>query len=461
MPELTTLWSNFKYFPHQVEAVNWMIAKERDGTTFEDTVLHGGLLADDMGLGKTIEISGLIRNNPVENTLLVVPASLLAQWNSVLERAEFTVYQFKKGNWFRSIDFPGEPAVYLLNYEKLYTSAFSAVTTTTFDRIILDEAHRVRSYTGSAAVVCNAIKAKFRWAVTGTPIVNSLKDVVALYRFIGIKRPNSHWEPELEELSRRIVLRRSIDDMRGVIADVPPEPVFHEIKLDFETPEEEEFYRGIQGQVQGMLYANDTPSSVILGLLRLRQISVHPQVYIESKKKEFPEYNRPDWNLPVTKFEAVRRLLLSEKADANVPKYIFICHFKEEINLLRKYLKENELVNHVFTYDGSQDKKKQALTLALARKTTTSTALLIQIQAGGVGLNLQEFNRVIFLSSWWTSALMSQAVARACRIGQRQTVHVYNFVLNEEKTTNIDRKILDSVRVKKDIQDRFFMGCSQ
>ena len=69
----------------------------------------------------------------------------------------------------------------------------------------------------------------------------------------------------------------------------------------------------------------------------------------------------------------------------------------------------------------------------------TTDVLLIQLQSGGVGLNLQEFDRIIFSGPWWTQAMMNQAVGRAVRIGQKNQVIVHHLLLKEDKTMNIDR----------------------
>jgi SNF2 family DNA or RNA helicase len=74
--------------------------------------------------------------------------------------------------------------------------------------------------------------------------------------------------------------------------------------------------------------------------------------------------------------------------------------------------------------------------------------LLIQLQSGGVGLNLQHFDRIIFSGPWWTSALMEQAIGRAVRIGQTEVVHVFHLVLKEEEALNIDQYMLNKADEK-------------
>jgi SNF2 family DNA or RNA helicase len=71
------------------------------------------------------------------------------------------------------------------------------------------------------------------------------------------------------------------------------------------------------------------------------------------------------------------------------------------------------------------------------------------LQAGGVGLNLQEYDRIVFVSPWWTSALMDQAIARAVRMGQSATVHVYHLALAAEKSGSVDIDKLVSAKAQQ------------
>ena len=77
--------------------------------------------------------------------------------------------------------------------------------------------------------------------------------------------------------------------------------------------------------------------------------------------------------------------------------------------------------------------------------------LLVQLQSGGTGLNLQHFDQIIFTGPWWTKALMDQEVGRAVRIGQKKVVTVYNLYLNEEEALNIDTYMMDKATMKGDL----------
>jgi SNF2 family DNA or RNA helicase len=120
---------------------------------------------------------------------------------------------------------------------------------------------------------------------------------------------------------------------------------------------------------------------------------------------------------------------LKEQIDSEPDhKFIVFCSFIEEMELLAEFLDTTcEL------YHGGLSGKERREVLKRA-KGEDCHVLLIQLQSGGVGLNLQEFTRVVFMSPWWTSALMDQAIARAVRMGQTETVHVIHFLLEEEKT---------------------------
>lgn len=112
----------------------------------------------------------------------------------------------------------------------------------------------------------------------------------------------------------------------------------------------------------------------------------------------------------------------------------------------------------VWQYHGglSSAEKDAVLKETQTPLTGQHQVLLLQLQSGGVGLNLQHFTKVIFMSPWWTSALMDQAIGRAVRIGQLETVTVTMLVLKEEETMNIDAKMLEKAETKRGILQQLF-----
>jgi SNF2 family DNA or RNA helicase len=308
------------------------------------------------------------------------------------------------------------------------------------------------------------IVAPLRWVVTGTPLVNSLKDIVALLAFLGVPySPLWRWEPRYLHLLPHLLLHRSLDSLRGVIQGAPPVPVVHQMVLPFTTKEEEEFYHGVQGSTESMAkkYASELLSSAeaFKLLLRLRQISVHPQIYIDAKRREDSSYEREDWTASSTKLDAISRIIRSDDS-SSTHKYIVFCQFHEEMALIRKSLLADGLVadDHILMYHGALNQTERTAVLKRSKETSQRTVLLLQLQAGGVGLNLQEYDRIVFVSPWWTSALMDQAIARAVRMGQTSVVHVYHLQLAAEKSGSLDIDKLVSAKAhqKREMLTRLF-----
>jgi SNF2 family DNA or RNA helicase len=469
---MRTLWKSFTYFSHQEEGIEWMIDKEMHGTRVSNATVYGGFQCDDMGLGKTIQVVGTIVNHFKPTTLIVAPLAMVETWISICIRAGMRVYTFdSKWKCVTTGSFPfyfrkNRPSVYVTNYEKIIHNPSSF---TAFDRIVLDEAHKIRNPFGSFAKSIQRIKAPIRWAVTGTPLVNSYRDVVSLLAFVGMPLPRTKtgklfygWSPSyLEVVLPQLLIHRSIESLRGIVADVPPMPKIIEEHLPFLTQKEEEFYTGVQC-VDGYAddgYAMDIMTSIesFKLLLRLRQLSVHPQVYINAKRREDSTYDREDWTGPSTKFERIKKII---REDDKVHKYIIFCQFMEEMILLSKELSQY----NVLQYNGSLTQKQRTEVLRKSKESTETTVLLIQLQAGGVGLNLQEYDRIIFVSPWWTSALMNQAIARAVRMGQKEVVRVYHLVLSQEwenkQITNIDNRIQQKADEKQRMLEKIFQMCA-
>jgi SNF2 family DNA or RNA helicase len=485
MSKIRPLWIGFSYFQHQLDGIKWMLDKEINGTLVPNrdgtmkTTIRGGFQCDDMGLGKTIQITSVIINNPHPATLLIAPLAMIDTWSSVLQRAGCAVYEVDKdaSNPWKLMNNPEEPiprhftkmrpAVYVSNYEKLYHNP--SLFRRNWDRVVLDEAHKIRNGDGEVARYARKINAPIRWAVTGTPLVNSLKDVVSLLAFIGVPySPLWRWEPRYLRILPDLVIHRSLNELRKVIKDAPPIPEIHNETLPFTSKAEEEFYFGVQGATEGLMkkYSKDLLSSseAFKLLLRLRQISVHPQVYINAKRREDVDYKRNDWDVESTKLEKIKEIIKTDSVD-KVHKYIVFCQFNDEMALIRQFLL-NECIaddENILLYNGSMTQKERAEVLAKSKETTETTVMLLQLQAGGVGLNLQEYDRIIFVSPWWTSALMDQAIARAVRMGQKEVVKVYHLRLAAEHDAaiNIDEMINAKAEEKRKMLEKLFDMCSK
>ena len=130
------------------------------------------------------------------------------------------------------------------------------------------------------------------------------------------------------------------------------------------------------------------------------------------------------------------------------------------MNLIREYLLP--IVGNILQYSGSMNQKERTEVLKKSKESKETTVMLIQLQAGGVGLNLQEYDRIIFVSPWWTSALTDQAIARAVRMGQTEVVKVYHLRLLAEgdTTINIDELVNAKAEQKRKMLEKLFNECA-
>lgn len=450
---LKALWPGFSYKQHQVTGVKWMLDREA-------AVPSGGILCDEMGLGKTIQMMGLLKETSGDKnkreTLLLAPVAVLQQWEDCAKRCRINV--FRCHTTARHVEWrpvgpvnPAAPRLHLIGYE-MAKHRRELITNHAWDRLICDEAHRCAAKNGFNTLVKH-IPAAARWFLTATPIVNELDDLTRLLELLEVK--GAALVAKTREGLKEYILARSMDDLRASIPDAPPLPIYHTRRLTFTTEEEAAFYKGMTGVIVRRWKALEEDGGAGAALMklqlfmRLRQLSLHPQVYVAAKRKMMAplKYNRPDWEGSSTKFEEIHRLIEAEPGR----KWIIFCHFHPEMDLLEAALKEQPHVGRVWKYHGglSHAERKEVLADTLTEAPSAGAqVLLVQLQSGGTGLNLQHFDRIIFTGPWWTAALMEQAVGRAVRIGQREVVEVYHLVLEEEEAINIDAVMREKAEEK-------------
>ena len=445
MTTLKPLWEGFAYKPHQEYGVSWLLKRE-------ESPIRGGLLCDEMGLGKTIQMLGLIKESSTFSTLLIAPLAVINQWKDTAERCKIRcfTYNTKKKTWeLKTKPFSNSRHLYLIGYECLANN-IQYVEQMRFDRVVCDEAHRlgVKNIRGKIAskgviekIAFNAVRricktAGSKWFLSATPVVNSIDDIYSLFALLD----KSLVSEEIEILMSTYALARSMEQLRASIPDAPNAPIIKNHRLDFASQAEEDFYVKIQSNVEAQLSYNENALVILRLILMLRELSIHPQVYIEARKKKISGVYK-DWLEPSTKFLKIKELMTDESHEQH--KWIIFCHFHEEMHLLEKYLKTLEFVRHIETYSGSLDMTEKTNALNKVREPFVDGSekrcdiLLCQLKAGGVGLNLQEFDRIVFSGPWWTQAAIDQGIGRAVRIGQKNQVVVHNLALKQEESVNV------------------------
>jgi SNF2 family DNA or RNA helicase len=452
LTDLIPLWAEFQYMEHQRIGVRWMLEKESKGT--------GGLLCDDMGLGKTIQMTGLIKNQPMKKTLIVAPVAVLEQWKTVFKRAAMSVWAPKKGSHIWEQDFKSKdalaPNVHVIGYEAAQRNP--SLLKAKWDRVIYDEAHRLASNNSSTKLALSFNEGiKKIWLLTGTPIVNKVKDVITLFEVARIETPSTSDLEKLQPVIQEYIMARSMDQLREQITAAPPKPTFETLHLDFATEEERDFYNGMTGIICKRWKAleadsgNDALARLRL-FMRLRQLSLHPQVYIAARKAALKSlYTRADWTNSSTKFDKLQEIVCESPGSH---KWIIFCHFRLEMEMLHEMFSNDTRVDLVQQYNGGMSAAEKTEVIERSHMPLMAgkqEVMLIQLQSGGTGINLQHFDRIIFTGPWWTKALMEQAVGRAVRIGQKNVVKVISLALKEEEALNIDKYMLEKATEKGEL----------
>lgn len=456
MDTVKPLWPDFSYKSHQTTAVEWMLKRE----SAEES---GGLLCDEMGLGKTMEVLGTIKNSKKSQTLLLCPKAVIPQWLAAAEKSQMNCMIIEADVWHMTAPFKSrQPFLFITNYEKIVSkpTKFQRL----WDRVVLDESHRAKNKNGQLWKSIDKLERKTLWCVTATPIINDLVDIRNLFGLVGYDTQKLTNYLYLCKTMGEACLHRSMEMMRPVLKELPARPYLTTETLNFVTDEEAEFYRGIQGNImrRWKALAHDNILARLALLIRLRQLSLHPQVYINARRKTWAGYERDDWSESSTKFNALRTKL--EQPGCPPARWIVFCQFHDEMDLLTSYLSTSPAVSTVLSYHGGLTDKRKAEVLEETKTPLGDKGhqvLLLQLQSGGVGLNLQHFSKIVFMSPWWTAAMMDQAIGRAVRIGQEKTVEVTMLVLKEEETMNIDVAMLEKADTKRGMLERLFVHASQ
>jgi SNF2 family DNA or RNA helicase len=192
--------------------------------------------------------------------------------------------------------------------------------------------------------------------------------------------------------------------------------------------------------------------------MRIQQFLVHPQIYIEAMRTKFKGgYPRPDWTGTTTKFTAFSKIL----SESDEPTIVF-CNFRAEMDMVRDLALG--LGRKVWSIRGGMGSEAIGLAVKEAKASPLGGVLVVQIVAGGAGINLQFCTRILFLSQHWNPAVVHQACGRAVRIGQSKSVSIHFFSVDDSVSSNIDRRMLElhlhKVLVSRSICSTFYNGSS-
>ena len=400
--------------PYQNEGVEWMVNRE------QATQYSGGFLCDEMGLGKTIQTIATMLTNGGK-TLIVCPRSVVAQWKSEIKRfSDLTTCI-----WDRSTPSYSHYDVVITTYAMIIPVGdrdSTALHSQRWDRIVLDEAHEIRNKATKTFKSAVRFRANAKWLLTGTPVFNSMRDFVSLCMFMGADK--GEVQRNYDWLRNNLVLRRTKESVcKFNDALRLPDCDFENVELDM-YPEEKELYEAVYSEAQDKVkeIMQNTPVNmqvmyILEQILRCRQLMIWPQMYLDgvaAKEELEPEY----WEGRSKKFETLMQNIEGHPDE----KSLVFCQFKGEMDRIYELLYDK----NIFTYriDGGVSKEDREEQIERFKRRKTGCVFLIQIKAGGVGLNLQEATRVYITSPSWNPATELQAIGRAHRTGQTQKVYV-------------------------------------
>ncbi|HZL38062.1 MAG TPA: DEAD/DEAH box helicase [Tepidisphaeraceae bacterium] len=449
--------------PYQQVGVSWL--------RFMTGLGLGACLADDMGLGKTIQVISLLLHLKRERaeagaarspSLLVVPASLIANWKSEISRFAPSLSIFIAHPSEMPAD--SDPAVrssvdshdlVITTYGML--ARIAGLREKHWGLIIIDEAQAIKNSGSRQTRAVKELKGAGRIALTGTPIENRLSDLWSLFDFLnpgllgGAKafakfdkdlatREHNPYAP-LRALVRPYILRRLKTD-KTIIADLPDKT-------------EVTAFCGLSKR-QTALYAQSVSDlarelkeidgikrrGVVLAyLMRLKQICNHPSQLTGDGAYE-PEHSG--------KFHRLAELC--EELAERQEKALIFTQFREITGALAEYLQgifgRPGLVLHGQTPVG----KRRELVESFQRDDGPPFFVL-SLKAGGTGLNLTAASHVIHFDRWWNPAVENQATDRAFRIGQKRNVFVHKFVCRGTVEDRIDELIASKSGLAKDLLD--------
>ena len=436
-----------KLRPYQKYGYEWL--------TYMDSIGFGACLADDMGLGKTIQVLSYLEHlrttKKNAHVLLIVPASLLGNWQKEQEKfvpdmdlqvlhglPKSTLASMAKKPKFLNITTYG------------MAIRIEALADTEWDCIILDEAQAIKNPLTKQTKAIKSLHGRMKIAMTGTPIENDLTNLWSLFDFLdkgllGTAADFSSYckhldgRPEdyakLKALINPFLLRRMKTDKR-IIKDLPDK--FEILDYSELSKKQMVLYRKtvddtakLLEDVKGMARRG----VVLSAIMKLKQICNHPDQYLGQDVYSPSESG---------KFELLRELCetIYEKRE----RVLVFTQFREITDYLEGFLESIFHAKGAVIHGGITPKQRTKI-VEQFQSDAYMPFIICSVKAAGTGLNLTKANHVIHFDRWWNPSVENQATDRAFRIGQTRNVMVHKFI---SKGT-IEEKINTMIESKKEL----------
>ncbi|WP_226036037.1 DEAD/DEAH box helicase [Aquibacillus saliphilus] len=409
----------------------------------------GGILADDMGLGKTIQticylVSEKEMNPGTFSSLVVAPASLLYNWKKEFEKfapsinVEIIIGNKKQRK--EIVESTQQADVYITSYP-LLRKDIDLYQQTHFDVLILDEAQAIKNHLTLTAKAVRSLQTSRRFALSGTPIENSLDELWSLFHTIspglfGNKKSFLAFEHQyIAKITRPFIMRRIKKDVLHELPDKIESVHYSDL-----TKNQKEVYLAYVEKMQEQITETINEKGfekgkleILAGLTRLRQICCHPLLFLEN------------YTGKSGKLEQLKELV--NELQTNGKRALIFSQFSSMLSMINETL-QNENIE-TFYLDGSTPSEKR-MEMSEQFNDGEKSVFLISLKAGGTGLNLTGADTVILYDLWWNPAVEEQAAGRAHRIGQKNVVQVIRLITEG----TIEEKIFEMQQKKRELVDQ-------
>ena len=433
--------------PYQLAGMQWLYLLARLGL--------GACLADDMGLGKTIQVLSLllVLGNEAKDkpSLLVAPASLLANWAAELARFAPSLKAVVAHPSAMSAEALQKDGARVLAGADLAITSYGYLArapwlcATRWRVVVLDEAQAIKNPGAKQTRTVKQLEADTRIALTGTPIENRLGDLWSIFDFINpgllgsskqfssfvkglAARPHNPYGP-LRDLVRPYILRRLKTD-KSIISDLPDKTEVKAFCLlsRKQAALYQQAVRDLSGKIEE-LEGIERRGVVLAFLMRFKQICNHPSQWLGDGGWAEEDSGK-----------LARLREIAEEIAARQEKALVFTQFRETTAPLAAFLGtvfgRPGLVLH-----GETEVRKRKDLVRQFQEDETVPFFVLSLKAGGAGLNLTAASHVIHFDRWWNPAVENQATDRAFRIGQTKNVLVHKFVCRGTVEDKIDQMI--------------------
>ncbi|MFW6373667.1 MAG: DEAD/DEAH box helicase [Thermodesulfobacteriota bacterium] len=448
--------------PYQEVGHNWLWLLSNLGL--------GACLADDMGLGKTIQVLSLLsalkenKHSPAKPSLLVLPASLLANWKAEIQRfapmlktAFIHPSETEKPVLEAMAEKAGEDLaetdLVLTTYGMLLRRKW--LLDIEWRLVILDEAQAIKNPATRQTRTVKQLQADARIALTGTPVENRLADLWSLFDFLcpgllgsaakfkkfvkGLEERDHDRYAPLRNLVAPYVLRRLKTDKR-IISDLPDKT---EMKAFCGLSKKQAgiYAKSVKELAAALenLDGMQRRGLVLAYLMRFKQICNHPSQFTADGEYD-PAHSG--------KFDRLRGIC--EEIASRQEKVLVFTQFREMTDPLAAFLGKVFGRQGLVLHGGTAVNKRRKL-IDLFQKEEGPPFFVLSLKAGGTGLNLTAASHVIHFDRWWNPAVENQATDRAFRIGQHRNVVVHKFICRGTIEEKIDQLIEEKTSLADDI----------